>query len=71
MIEDQSDGMAQYTHGSSPMVRVLWPSPLRSMAKITSPGPNRSIVSLPMPTSTCPDGVKILRWQPAGRLPAA
>src|SRR3954454_3876631 len=43
----------------TPTERVVWPWPVRSSARTTSPGPKRRVVPSPIPISICPARIKM------------
>ena len=44
----------------TPNERVVWPWPVRSSARTTSPGPKRRVVPSPIPISICPMRIKCI-----------
>src|SRR5712692_3421799 len=57
-----ASGIAIVMRGSLPTARVVWPLPVRSSARMPSPGPNRCIEPSPRPISTPPCSV-ITNWR--------
>src|SRR5207244_11448373 len=51
-------GTVALTRGS-PTERVVWPWPVRSSARTTSPGPKRRVEPSPIPISICPSRIKM------------
>ena len=43
----------------TPNERVVWPWPVRSSARTTSPGPKRRVAPSPIPISICPARIKM------------